>query len=57
MPAILLSILSKLVVSLVTETFVKSIIFQLAHAIAKKTQNDVDDQIVEAVRQAWSIPK
>lgn len=55
MPAMLISIMSKLVVALATEAFAKHLLLRLGKEIAKSTESTVDDDIVRYVADAWGL--
>ena len=46
-----------LIAQLVTEKFIKRILLEGLSAVAKKTENTVDDEIVNFVRDAWGGDK
>jgi hypothetical protein len=46
------SIFKSLLLSLATERFVKSVTVHLLEALAKKTDNSLDDKIVDSVKVA-----
>jgi hypothetical protein len=46
-----------LLMSLATESFIKSFVLAGLEWAAKQSENEVDDKIVESVRQAWQTQK
>ena len=63
MPLVLLTILKTigsllvtLLTSLLTEKFLKKAIVSVLEAIAGKTANTLDNQLVAAAREAWGLP-
>lgn len=63
MPAIVSTILGtlgavalKMLMSLLTEAFLKKALIAGLEFLAKKTENEVDDQLVKAAKEAWESP-
>ena len=48
-----IQILVSLGLKLLTESFVKGIIITCAEAVAARTENDIDNQVVAYVKEAW----
>jgi hypothetical protein len=46
---------SSMLVSLVTETFLKKQAVRVARLVAKKTKNEDDDGLVEDMAEAWGV--
>lgn len=45
-----------LLMSLMTETFLKKLVYRALKAAAASTETRVDDKLVEDVAEAWGIP-
>lgn len=41
--------------SLLTESFLKPLVIHGLEALARKTQSDLDDQVVKDVKKTWGI--
>lgn len=54
---IIKSIGKALLSALLTEKFIKEIIVYLLEKLAKKTSNDVDDEIVAKIKEALNLDK
>lgn len=50
-------ILMSMVLPLLTEKVIKSLAIIALEKVAKKTENEWDDQLVQTVKQAWSEDK
>ena len=57
MANMLIAIGTRLLSALATDIFIKEVVIRLAKEIAKKTQNHVDDDIVQYVENAWKNVK
>lgn len=55
MYAILLKIGSSLLFQLLTESFIKQFVAHSLEWAAKQSDNEVDDRLVESVKQAWNV--
>lgn len=44
-----------LLLQLVTESFIKSMIIHSLECLVKKTQTDVDDNLLQAVKDSWKV--
>jgi hypothetical protein len=44
-----------LVMSLLTETFIKKALLATLEYLVKKTASDVDDKVLAAAREAWRV--
>lgn len=45
-----------LLMSLMTESFIKSMIVHALQSLAKKTASDADDKLVNDIKTAWNVP-
>ncbi len=55
MASTLATIGMRLLMSLVTEEFIKRLLYRGAEEIAKKTQTTIDDDVVKYVGEAWGL--
>lgn len=46
-----------LLMSLATESFIKAFVIAGLEWAAKQSENDVDDKIVQSVKEAWNKPQ
>lgn len=44
-----------MVSSLITESFLKSLVVHGLQKVADKTETDLDNQVLEAARKAWGV--
>ena len=63
MPNVLVSILKVLgqvglglLTSLLTEVFLKRLIVILLEKLVKRTESDLDDQLLQEAKKAWNLP-
>lgn len=49
------SVLLSMLMSLLTEKFMKKALIAGLEALAKKTENEVDDKVVAAAKEAWGM--